>query len=114
MAIGAPIERGIREVDISIAATEKNSSSFEVSRVAWGVFQLPAAISGTEFTVQFSVDGTNFTNAPPDSIGVNPITGAVANGTYFLPLATFAARYARIAATTQQAAACPIKIFMKS
>jgi len=114
MGVGAPIERGIRQTTVTIAASGTNSSSFEVSLFAWGVFQLPSAISGTEFTVEFSIDGSTFYTVPPDSIGANPITGAVASRTYLLPLATFAARYARIVATTSQAAARTITLFLKT
>jgi len=113
-AIGGVIERGTRQRQITIDTGEKNSSRFEVSRLAWGMFQLPAAISGTKFTVQFSLDGVTFTDVPTDGVEANPIVGASANGAYRLPLATFAARYARLSAATAQAAPRTIEVFMKA
>jgi len=114
MAVGAPIERGVEpDKTVTIASGGNNSTSFETSKFGWGTFQLPAAINGTEFTVQFSNDDTNFTDCPADAIGANPITCA-ADGTYFIPLAAFAARYARIVATNAQAAARTIALFLKS
>jgi len=112
--LGWTIERAPRIRTVTIASGGVNSTSFEPGRFAKGVFQLPSAITGTEFTVEYSIDGTTFTQVPVNAVESNPITSAAASRTYRLPKATFAARYARIVATTAQGAARTITVIMST
>jgi len=104
------MERGQRKRTVTIANGGTNSTAFETAKCAQGTFQLPAAITGTDFTIEFSNDGVTYTQVPTDGVEPNPIIGASADETHKIPKATFAARYGRIVAATAQGAARSITI----
>lgn len=98
---------------LTVAESGTTSEWFACGPWIFGSYQMPAAITGTEVTVEFSNDKTNPTTVPEaSSLETNPATVA-ANGTYLLPAMTFAAKYFRLKFTTTQAAARTIRLFMK-
>ena len=100
--------------NVVIANGQQNSSSFVVQDYTSGSFQVPAAITGLNFTVQVSNDNANFTsleNAAGSAVAVIPVT---ANEVCPLPVETFNFKYARLRSASAEAAERTIPVFLKS
>lgn len=93
---GQAINRGVQDnQSVTIPSGSKVSPAIPTAGGAFGSFQLPGTITGSALTIEFSNDKANWTSVPvASSQEANPITVGV-NGTYPLPVNTFAAKYYR-------------------
>lgn len=98
---------------VTISSGGQNSEALSLDMMAWGCYQIPSTFTGTEVTVQFSINGTNFTNVPTEGSESNPAT-VTANGTYDLPVKTFTAPYCRLVSGSSEGADRTITVHLRS
>lgn len=99
--------------DVTIAINTTTSNSFRVGEYNKGSIQLPAAITGSSYTLEVSNDGTNW-NALRVAAGtaVAAVNWAVGN-VLPLPAEVFHSKWARIVSGSSEAAARVFKVCLK-
>ena len=110
---GQRMSRDIFDANYTFANGATNGAVYALGQYAWGSYQIPAAFTGTTITVQYSVDGSNWTTVPTEGSETNPQT-VTTNGTYRLPVMTFAAKFMRLVSGTAEGAARTVKLYLRS
>ena len=109
---GKLIQRGFETREVTIESGQPNSGVIDLGGGSQGSFQLPATFTGSDVLVQYSVDGTTFTDVPAITNESNP-QSVTTNGTYYFPIKTFNARYARLVSSDNEGANRDIDIFLR-
>ena len=102
-----------QETTCTIAISTTTSDAVAIAEFNKGSFHAPAALTGANFTVHVSNDGTNYNalqNAAGTAIAVIPATTNEAN---MLPAETFNFKFMKLVSASSEAAARTITIFLK-
>jgi hypothetical protein len=99
------IRRKYQLLNLKIANAQANSDAIQVQGFAAGSMTLPAALTGTTFTVQASSDGVTFT-ALYQADGTTAVSFTVAaSHSVFLPPECFGSAYIRFVSGSNEGAA---------
>lgn len=94
---------------ITIASSGTNSTSFFTGGYAWGRFTFPAALSGTTFHIETSVDNSTFVDAYDDSGTQMTLTPTVSTS-HRIPDGAFPAEYMRLVSDSSEGAERTIEV----
>ena len=111
MSAGTKIGRDVGTHNVTIPSGS-TSATLGIGPAAWGVFQFPAAMTGTSLTIQFSVDKTNWTTVPTSGSEANPVS-FVANQTVQIMTIAFSSGWIRFLSNGSEAADREIKVTLK-
>lgn len=105
------IARKVKELTLTIESGSDNVI-FALGGEAWGIIQLPAAMTGSQITFLGSIDGTNFTAAPVLGHESNP--GAVAgSAVLWIPAAIYQCKFMQLLSDATELADRSILYFAK-
>ncbi len=99
--------------DVGIAINTATSGSFRVAEYNRGSIQVPAAITGTSYTLEVSNDGLTWDGLKVAAGTAVAAVNWAADDILPLPASVFDCQYARIVSQANEAAARTFKVFLK-
>ena len=99
--------------DVLIANGAATSGTFRVAEYNKGSLQVPAAITGTSYTLEVSNDGSTWDGLKTAAGAAVAAVNWAANDILPLPASVFDAMYARVVSQGNEAADRTLKVFLK-
>lgn len=99
--------------DVTIAINTATSGQFRVAEYSRGSIQVPAAITGTSYTLEVSNDGETWDGLKVAAGTAVAAVNWAADDILPLPSSVFDCKFARIVSQASEAAARTIKVFLK-
>lgn len=98
---------------VVIASGQPNSTAFRVAEFNKGSFHAPDTLTGNQFTVQVSNDGTNYNALQTAAGAAVAVIPATVNEANMLPSETFNFQWARLVSSGNEGADRTIPLFLK-
>ena len=98
---------------VTIANAAATSSAFHVGEFNKGSIQVPAAITGTSYTLEVSNDGSTWDSLKTAAAAAVAAVNWAANDVLPLPAEVFSCKWARIVSQANEGAARSLTVFLK-